>query len=1725
MTKEYYSPIAIDLGAMHTGVFMAQYEPYVQLKDIEDFSLRTLTLDKYQVLMVDRTARRHQRRGYDRKQLAKRLLKLILENYFCFNMEEHQQAISFLINRRGRILGGDFDPQLLRKFPEEIYVMMKKIDPAKTNKLIGETKLIGGCYDLTYRMNDLVEEAYRSQDGRKDIEELRDFISGYVWLKKDCRDEKKRIEGERKGIEKEKDKADERLGKADEDEEALAKKTEELSSYASLEINPFNFKAKYSEPITENNKTAKEKKEWYAYLLWNICQIFAETVEELKTGHTLRSIYHKQIKEDLKQATNKTINSHHPIANQLATLADAIKNQKSFGPNPDERLDRFANLIGHISNIQLRGLRKYFNNKNCKKGDEWDPVKLDTMYRGWLNSLRPRTPQQREDIKKHKIAMKKEAAVGKSRAINLWLTSLPKETIPPFEDQNNRRPPICQSLLINLSAINRSFPEWRETVKQLIDAYKQRGGVLNSMFSEWSKITREELLVLADRKRAYKKLLIKQAGRNSRAAQSIVISNKDDAYLLRALQFLLDISNRHNQHPILRNIKFASGNKKRNDTEDFLVKHLTKEQHRQCIKFCQEYYEQALRAQQGRVFISDEDRDGLFVICSEKTKHKKYQVGTDFAALFGLTDMEIKELTGIEEGTAVETVTKIEQWLRPFQIQGLTKDCLDLQKKGGSDLKEHIDIALEQQGHKMDYDKELVKIAKKVQKKAQSLAQKIKEQLNRPVDPERFNSVFTFAPIYSIVYDSRSGNAKNCPCCSLDNQGRMLRTAEDVIFAARLPGYSIRPIDGAINKLLDAKARAIAKVKWEQIKKIRAKEVHIPIVIEQNRFDFEKNLKKKKGQPSSQKFAKSRPKQDYMDKVQRIRHAGKEICPYTGEHIYEGQGEIDHIISRATTKRAEQTVVNSEANLIYVSSKANRAKTKEEYRFDNLNPSYLKKIFSGKSEEHEIRPIICERLRLDISKLSRDDNLDRQQLNDIKRESSIFNKFTNFHRLDTEVQQAFRHALFLKSQDPIRRLVEDTLKTSIRARVNGTQRYCAELIAQYIDGFNRVAGNKLNIKYDYFEVAPEYVHELREGFARHDPHFQKGGKQSKQSHAIDALCVFLYLMEMPIMRGENGDKGVNPLALQLPPRIEVPYKDTRFKDKVKDDYFRKFYRGEKEVALINLERKIADDHYFSHLAIYGDGFYAQKFLPVLITGDKEYPIKVGFSSKHSVSVKAEKFLGFLETAIKFSKRDIYITQNNNFRSEKILVDENGLSPSSFEEGDPDRIKEFIKQCQDVIESKGKDYVAVLSIDKRKAQEFMVKELNTRSSNANGRLRRDLKMLQDLGYKTQSCNVKGELAELIKNKKTAKQVMDNIHKKCTVKFGGEDILLPVYRIWESLVFKLESADKQDESKLDKNFRDFFAIKGPMHKHQKARCLYSLPLMNGKGIFLVKRIGWNGEATYQLSNQHDSRAGNSVNYKKPVLIQDGKDKKIGYRISKASTSLKTHYLKWNEKLLDNNGRNIDTTRWYEVKELPQDLPTNIHIKFLAYKIDTHDRPRIRFLVDLSSMEDLDKDMLNDIFNSPYLRYTPPSPKLRGMDMLNDIFNSPYLSPRMNEGKLDKKIEKCSEDLEKIQKQYDTQKASKENHNELEILSDNLKKCLNDLKKLKRLANQEKKLKKTKGNQEKLTRLRNDYSELKSSVEYNSRLTKLRASRAPTINGYLVEWKGASLKNVESLIIKEL
>ena len=126
--------------------------------------------------MVDRTATRHQRRCIDRRQMVKRLFRLIWQEYFNLEWDvDIQQTISFLLNRRGfSYLTEEYDPDKLREFPQDVYKHLPQ-------ELQGGAQNNDGTYDLVaaiqaWQEDESILEKYNIID--KKIRDAKSYLFG-----------------------------------------------------------------------------------------------------------------------------------------------------------------------------------------------------------------------------------------------------------------------------------------------------------------------------------------------------------------------------------------------------------------------------------------------------------------------------------------------------------------------------------------------------------------------------------------------------------------------------------------------------------------------------------------------------------------------------------------------------------------------------------------------------------------------------------------------------------------------------------------------------------------------------------------------------------------------------------------------------------------------------------------------------------------------------------------------------------------------------------------------------------------------------------------------------------------------------------------------------------------------------------------------------------------------------------------------------------------------------------------------------------------------------------------------------------------------------------------------------------------------------------------------------------------------------------------------------------
>ena len=314
------SPIAIDFGAKNTGIYLNQFDyndnPLVAQKK---GTLIVLPEDKITLSQVKRRAKRHQSRGYKRRKLAKRLLHIILQKHYHFDLNtierQHKEFIFGLLNRRG----------------------------------------------YTYLNAENINEEIL------DAAPLEWFVEQFPNYFKPA--------------------------------QALSKQVDQLSSdithVQQLSEHPnFKMTGKFVECFKDSLPDDKD-----------LIKIIKNSFNELKNaidvllkskqdGHYYRTAYLTHIQDDIK--ANK----------DLCSLL------RKTNINPDE----LYHIIGNISNLQLRVLRKYFNDERMKNGDYWDEKRMFRFFHRYVRAWHPL--QQDKDRRKNILHI-----LGQNRdeLIRIWL--------------------------------------------------------------------------------------------------------------------------------------------------------------------------------------------------------------------------------------------------------------------------------------------------------------------------------------------------------------------------------------------------------------------------------------------------------------------------------------------------------------------------------------------------------------------------------------------------------------------------------------------------------------------------------------------------------------------------------------------------------------------------------------------------------------------------------------------------------------------------------------------------------------------------------------------------------------------------------------------------------------------------------------------------------------------------------------------------------------------------------------------------------------------------------------------------------------------------------------------------------------------------------------------------------------------------------------------------------
>ena len=785
----------------------------------------------------------------------------------------------------------------------------------------------------------------------------------------------------------------------------------------------------------------------------------SEALDKLKlvSDNTERSLY-KSALSNIKKSCELMISQiefgHKHRKQYLSAIFNDLKK--------DSRLEKIRcslgkealyKCVGNISNLQLRALRWYFNDITLKKAiNSFNKEKFRNV---WIRAYQFFQYPDRESREKIKAFI--DDVKTSNDVIKCLCQVDPILTIPPYENQNNRRPPIDKTLLLSTESLDKQYKNWENWTEKLASLIPEVTSGL------------DEILITTDRK-------------------SLQVNKKSSSYTKDKfrhsyiLQRILDLSK---SEKLITNIRIWSKDSQSKIgvlVQDLLSSILGEE----CLtfkKFADQYYRECDYAKRGLWFTVE---NKLLEISNLHPPMKNKMMSEIVAAILSVHDNFDFEFFKREIWSA-----KIK---RNSTVRSICKSIEDIRKSYGNSFNEEYKLAIcKSNKSKLTPEEEtLVAIKDKVEAVSSFIYSKLfKDDLEAP----KFNNPYSLSQLYTVIETDSHGFSSNCLAVVQENSWRMQSCNGLGAICSRLIADSVRPFDGSLSKILDRQAYEIAKSKVKEIislPQIKDTKIDIGILIESNQFDFsasiaqiKDSLKKKKIKQAADK-GKAYQLKRWQSKDERIKSASLGICAYTGRALTDDtKAEIDHIIPRSYTKDLMGTIFNSEANLIYVSQKGNQDKLNRQYNLSDLSPNYLEKQFKT-TDVAKIRSIITSTVKEIAQKNSR----------------FIFDLMTN------EERSAVRHALFMPNSESYFTVI-NAISNQYSTRVNGTQAYFVKLIIKKIKSMLEpwLLKNNNSISFEAWKVDCEATHTTRVNLSKQLPFVEKKTPQSITSHAIDALCV------------------------------------------------------------------------------------------------------------------------------------------------------------------------------------------------------------------------------------------------------------------------------------------------------------------------------------------------------------------------------------------------------------------------------------------------------------------------------------------------------------------------------------------------------------------------------------------------------------------------------------------
>jgi Zn-finger nucleic acid-binding protein len=606
--------------------------------------------------------------------------------------------------------------------------------------------------------------------------------------------------------------------------ESLDDKTVEFNNKYLIDISKYQTKDQFEDFFTNDFEDEKNLLEFLNRQLNSInIEYKKKKVEFYKDFQKEHSIIKKDLKilKDFLSKILEEINTgSKPRKKYLKDIKDEIESLAFI-----EDKNSFFNLVGNISNLQLRVLRKFYNNKSAHK-DRYQILKTYFLAHHYKS--------EKEKLQRKKLFKE----INKFDDLKKFLENCePNLTIPPYEDMNNRDTYKCNSMLIKPECIT---DELKETIDFLLS--KPEFEILKR--DENGELKVEELKktkVITD---------------NKKVEQDFTYSK----YFQRILDVTPDITSPElNPRNVFKHkAKFARG------TIDSVVcfkKEFGDKTYNILKSLAEDYYKEEEKILSGIY----EESTSILTKCNTNTPYKNNAKHILLKPIYSYNF------------TSEESDKFLEDIKNTYGLQKALQRVSDEAKKYQNSFYHIVEACYSDK--KCVDDKEIKSIVNNLDKNFQTLKGILKDKdtylniLDR-VNSENLKRVINiFKQTYEILFKELGGFNKTCKECTKENA---IRSDERRTIGKRLLSDVAKPIDGMLDMMLDRLSYEITKnIDRDYLKGVN----NLEILLEQNRFEFEENLNtiKRANNSSIKKY-----KRDYKDKL------NVPVCPYSGKDFSKG---------------------------------------------------------------------------------------------------------------------------------------------------------------------------------------------------------------------------------------------------------------------------------------------------------------------------------------------------------------------------------------------------------------------------------------------------------------------------------------------------------------------------------------------------------------------------------------------------------------------------------------------------------------------------------------------------------------------------------------------------------------------------------------------------------------------------------------------------------------------